>query len=82
MLLAYLLSLCSTSDAFIAATLDRFSHGAKLAFLVFGPMMDVKLTLLYQTLMRHGFIARLAVGIFLLVGTIAVLWQHLFFPTP
>ena len=43
MVLAFILSLCSTSDAFIAATLDKFSWGAKLAFLTFGPMMDVKL---------------------------------------
>lgn len=76
MLLAYVLSLCSTSDAFIAATLDRFTYGAKLAFLVFGPMMDVKLTFLYQTVMRRRFIAGMALGIFLAIGTIAVLWQH------
>ncbi|MDB6078615.1 MAG: hypothetical protein JWO82_2362, partial [Akkermansiaceae bacterium] len=31
MLLAFVLSLCSTSDAFIAATLSKFSYGAKLA---------------------------------------------------
>ena len=31
--LAFVLSLCSTSDAFIAATLDKFTYGAKLAWL-------------------------------------------------
>jgi uncharacterized membrane protein YraQ (UPF0718 family) len=36
MALAFILSLCSTSDAFIAATLDKFSWGSKLAFLTFG----------------------------------------------
>ena len=41
MILAFVLSLCSTSDAFIAAQMLSFSSAAKLAFLIFGPMMDV-----------------------------------------
>jgi uncharacterized protein len=79
MLLAFVLSLCSTSDAFIAATLDKFSWGAKLAFLTFGPMMDVKLIFLYQTVLRKRFIAALALGLFLAIGGITVFWQHLLF---
>jgi uncharacterized membrane protein YraQ (UPF0718 family) len=73
--LAYVLSLCSTSDAFIAATLDRFSWGAKLAFLVFGPMLDVKLTFLYQSVLRKRFILALAAGLFVAIGTLSMLWQ-------
>lgn len=73
--LAYVLSLCSTSDAFIAATLDRFSWGAKLAFLVFGPMLDVKLTFLYQSVLRKRFILALAAGLFVAIGTVSMLWQ-------
>jgi uncharacterized membrane protein YraQ (UPF0718 family) len=79
MALAFVLSLCSTSDAFIAATLDKFSWGAKLAFLTFGPMMDVKLIFLYQTVMRKRFIVALALGLFLAIGGITVFWQHLVF---
>ncbi len=75
--LAFVLSLCSTSDAFIAATLDKFSWGAKLAFLTFGPMMDVKLLFLYQTVLRRRFIVLLALGLFLAIGGITVFWQHL-----
>jgi uncharacterized membrane protein YraQ (UPF0718 family) len=75
--LAFILSLCSTSDAFIAATLDKFSWGAKLAFLTFGPMMDVKLLFLYQTVLRKRFIALLALGLFLSIGGISIFWQHL-----
>ncbi|MFZ9936766.1 MAG: permease [Luteolibacter sp.] len=77
MTLAFILSLCSTSDAFIAATLDKFSWGAKLAFLTFGPMMDVKLLFLYQTVMRKRFIAALAISLFLAIGCISIFWQHL-----
>ena len=79
MALAFILSLCSTSDAFIAATLDKFSWGAKLAFLTFGPMMDVKLIFLYQTVMRKNFIIALALGLFLAIGGITIFWQHLMF---
>jgi len=79
MALAFILSLCSTSDAFIAATLDKFSWGAKLAFLTYGPMMDVKLIFLYQTVMRKRFIFFLCVSLFLAIGAISVFWQHLLF---
>jgi uncharacterized protein len=79
MALAFVLSLCSTSDAFIAATLDKFSWGAKLAFLTFGPMMDVKLLFLYQTVLRKRFIFLLAIGLFFAIGGISVFWQHLLF---
>lgn len=77
MALAFVLSLCSTSDAFIAATLDKFSWGAKLAFLTFGPMMDVKLLFLYQTVLKRRFIALLAIGLFLAIGAVSIFWQHL-----
>jgi uncharacterized protein len=79
MVLAFVLSLCSTSDAFIAATLDKFSWGAKLAFLTFGPMMDVKLLFLYQTVMRRRFIVMLALGLFFAIGGITIFWQQLLF---
>jgi uncharacterized membrane protein YraQ (UPF0718 family) len=45
--LAVLLSLCSESDAFIAASFTSFGPSAQLAFLVFGPMVDLKLAALY-----------------------------------
>jgi uncharacterized membrane protein YraQ (UPF0718 family) len=74
--LAYILSLCSTSDAFIAATLDKFSWGAKLAFLTFGPMMDVKLMFLYQTVLRKKFIVWLLVGLFVSIGAASIFFQE------
>lgn len=79
MALAFVLSLCSTSDAFIAATLDKFSWGAKLAFLTFGPMMDVKLLFLYQTVLNKRFIFWLAIGLFFSIGGISIFWQQLIF---
>jgi uncharacterized membrane protein YraQ (UPF0718 family) len=79
MVLAFVLSLCSTSDAFIAATLDKFTYGAKLAFMVFGPMLDVKLIFLYQTVLKRRFILWLALGLFVGIGAAAIGWQAIIF---
>jgi uncharacterized protein len=72
MVFAGILSLCSTSDAFIAATLISFPSVAKLAFLVFGPMFDLKLIFIYSAVFRKRFVAGLGVGLFLLIGMICV----------
>ena len=72
MVFAAILSLCSTSDAFIAATLISFPAVAKLAFLVFGPMFDLKLLFIYGAVFRKRFVAGLGIGLFLLIGLICV----------
>jgi uncharacterized protein len=61
MTVAFLLSLCSEADAFIAASFTSFSLGAQLAFLVFGPIADLKLSVLYGATFRHWFVLRLVV---------------------
>lgn len=70
--LAGILSLCSTSDAFIAATFIAFPGIAKLAFLVFGPMMDLKLLFIYSAVFAKRFVIGLAVGLFVLIGLLCV----------
>lgn len=84
--LAYVLSLCSTSDAFIAAPMHAFSLPAKLAFLVFGPMLDIKLTFMYSSVFRRKFLAVLAVSLFVLIGLTSIPWvwalQKIFPPLP
>jgi uncharacterized protein len=65
--LAALLSLCSTSDAFVAATFTAFSSAAKLAFLVFGPMVDLKLVFIYGLVFRKRFVACMVILLFVLV---------------
>jgi uncharacterized protein len=72
MVLAVILSLCSTSDAFIAATFVAFPAVSKLAFLVYGPMFDLKLLFLYQSVFTKRFVLGLAAGLFVLVGLISV----------
>ena len=66
--LAAVLSVCSTTDAFIAATLTTFPMAAKLAFLVFGPMLDFKLLFLYGAAFSKRFILSLALGLFVVIG--------------
>lgn len=73
--LSFVLSLCSTSDAFVVATsFERIGRVPKMAFLVFGPMMDVKLMFLYQTLMKMKTVLVLTVVLFVLVLAICLLW--------
>ncbi len=70
--LAFLLSLCSESDAFVAASFVQFGVGAQLAFLVFGPMVDTKLGFLYTATFSKGFfrIVVVAVAAVTLVGAL------------
>lgn len=54
--LAFVLSLCSTSDAFVASTfLHSFPAGALLAFMVLGPMLDFKNSLMLLSLFKTRF---------------------------
>jgi uncharacterized protein len=73
MVTAFVMSLCSTTDAFIVAADDIFSPIAKLGFLVFGPMMDMKLVFLYATVLKPRVVLGLALGLFVAVylGTFA-----------
>lgn len=54
--LAQILCLCSTTDAFVIATFASFSVAAKIAFLVAGPLFDLKLFWLYQSLYQRKFV--------------------------
>jgi uncharacterized membrane protein YraQ (UPF0718 family) len=47
--IAFILSICSTVDAFVAlGFVGTFSFGAVLSFLTFGPMVDIKSLLMYR----------------------------------
>jgi uncharacterized membrane protein YraQ (UPF0718 family) len=69
--LAQLLCLCSTTDAFIIAAFTPFSIPAKIAFLVAGPLIDLKLYWLYRSAFParfvHGLWLRALAATFLLV---------------
>ncbi len=56
--LAVVLSVCSTVDSFIALSfVNTFTPGAIIAFLVFGPMIDIKSTLMLTSTFRRTTVA-------------------------
>ena len=55
--LAFILSLCSEADAFIGASFSAvFSTPSILAFLIFGPMIDLKNTIMLMSVFRLKFV--------------------------
>ncbi|MFC8057233.1 permease [Bacillus cereus] len=69
--LGYVLSICSAADAFIAASFGHvFSVKALLAFLVFGPMLDMKNTFMLFAYFQKRFVFFLIGIIILSVYTI------------
>ncbi len=76
--LAFVLSLCSESDAFVAASFVQFGVGAQLAFLVFGPMVDTKLGILYGATFRQGFF-RTVVIVVTTCTLVGCLWIEVLF---
>ncbi len=68
MALAILLNLCSEADAFIAASFrGLLSFPAQMAFMLTGPVFDLKLLLMYQGVFRKRAILVLSVMILLAV---------------
>lgn len=59
MAVAFVSSLCSEADAFVAVSFGQFPLGSQLAFLVFGPVLDFKLSFLYAGTFRKHFVLRL-----------------------
>jgi uncharacterized protein len=72
-LLAFVLSVCSTVDAFLALSfLNTFSAGAIIAFLVFGPMIDIKSLLMFSGVFRKRIVFYLLLLPFLMALVIGV----------
>lgn len=79
---AYILSICSTSDAFVASSFASiFSSSSLLAFLVFGPMLDFKSTLMLMSVFKKRFVLLLSVLIFITVFAGALLLGYWYFPS-
>jgi len=72
-LFAFLIAMCSEADAFVAVSLTAFSDTAKLAFLVVGPAVDVKLAALQAGYFGPRFAAVFAPVTFLVAIAAAVL---------
>jgi uncharacterized membrane protein YraQ (UPF0718 family) len=75
-LLAVLLAICSEADAFVAASLTQFSLTARLAFMVVGPIVDVKLIALQTGTFGPKFAVRFAPATFVvaILSSLLVGW--------
>jgi len=76
-LLAVVLSICSEADAFVAASFTSFSLTSRLAFLVVGPMIDLKLMSMQAGIFGRAFAVRFAPTTFvvaILVSTLVGWW--------
>ncbi|ADF38663.1 permease [Priestia megaterium] len=75
--LSYILSLCSSADAFIASSFrSTFNDSAVIAFLVFGPMFDIKNTLMMLSQFKTKFVFSLFIYVFVLVLVLSLLIVH------
>lgn len=75
--LAFVLSVCSTVDAFLAlAFVNTFTTGSILSFLVFGPMVDIKSTLMFMGVFKQKIVLYLIVLPFLL-SLLFGIWMNL-----
>jgi hypothetical protein len=69
MVMAILLNLCSEADAFVAASFRStpVPLPAQLAFMILGPMLDIKLIIMYFNVFRIRAIVTLAALVFSMV---------------
>ncbi|MGZ3103406.1 permease [Streptomyces sp. H72] len=75
-LLAVVLCVCSEADAFVAASLSGFGPVAQLAFMVVGPMVDLKLFVLQAGTFGRGFALRFSsvTWVAAVAGSVLVGW--------
>jgi uncharacterized membrane protein YraQ (UPF0718 family) len=75
--LAFVLSVCSTVDAFLAlAFAGTFTMGSILSFLTFGPMVDIKSMLMFTGVFRGRVVLYLVLMPLLMTTAIAI-WLNL-----
>ena len=74
--LAFVLSVCSTVDAFLAlAFTSTFTTGSIVAFLTFGPMVDIKSALMFLGVFQRRVVFYLILLPFLLSLLVGILWN-------
>ncbi len=79
MLLAFLLSLCSEADAFIAkGFLEYFGVSAVSAFLIFGPMLDLKNAIIISSYFKKSFTVKIITLIVLIVLAFSISLSFIF----
>lgn len=80
MLVAVLMCLCSEADAFVAASFTKMHVSAKLAFLVLGPMLDLKLLMMFTRVFRAKLIGIIVVCTVTQVFIYSMIVHHTYSP--
>ena len=79
MALAFVLSLCSEADAFVASTFTTaFSGASILAFLITGPMIDIKNTMMLLGSFKKRFVLKIVLLIFAVCFALALFVSFFF----
>ena len=74
MLFAYLISLCSTSDSFVGKSLlSTFNESSIIAYLLLGPMIDIKNTIVLLGNYKKSFVWTLITLIFVVIFLFSLL---------
>ncbi|HEY2584465.1 MAG TPA: permease [Tepidisphaeraceae bacterium] len=77
--LAVVLNLCSGADAFVAASFRSvLPLSAQMGFMVLGPMLDLKLSAMYLSLIRKRAFVALVVLMYSCVFILMLAWHYLF----
>lgn len=72
--IAFVLSLCSSADAFVAASFSHsFLPGSILGFLVFGPMLDLKNVLIMMSCFKRSFVFTYVLLVFAVVFSLCLI---------
>lgn len=82
MVLGIVLCLCSEADAFVAASFKEMSLSSKLAFLVLGPMLDLKLIFMYTRVFKLKLILTLIACTFTQVLIYCLIFHTIYNPSP
>jgi uncharacterized membrane protein YraQ (UPF0718 family) len=78
MVLAFLLSLCSSSDAVVARSMSgTFNFTSMLGFLVFGAIVDIKNVMMLKGYFKGRFVLRLALTSFLVCYVVVLIFGFL-----
>ena len=73
LVLAFVISICSNVDAFFAlAFRDTFTAGSLVSFLVFGPMIDIKLLSLMRTTYQPKVLMQVSLLVLLMAAAIGL----------
>ncbi|MCY7903916.1 permease [Bacillus inaquosorum] len=73
--LAFVLSLCSHADAFVASTFSgTYSHASLLSFMLYGPMLDFKNTFVYASFFKKRFV--FVFSIIISASVLAIAWLY------